>query len=194
MNFLAHVYLSNDEPQVAVGNFISDHIKGKQYENYPTRIRKGILLHREIDTYTDSHPLTAEARTLLRPQFSRYAGIYLDMYYDYYLASNWSQYHTTPLKRYARKFYWWMVQNYIYLPVAVKGFLPNLIAKNRLYSYATYQGMYNALNIMSRYSSLPDQSVEAIDFLKEHDAYLKQNFTDFFAELKKHVSDISQRY
>ena len=165
MNFLAHVYLSGDDKQITVGNFIGDFIKGKRFENYPDKIKQGALLHRAIDTYTDKHPLTAEARSKMHPAFSKYAGIYLDIFYDHLLAVNWSDYHKMPLRKYTRRFYFWLIQNYWNLPLQVKGFLPNLIASNRLYSYRSVGGIERALSIMSMHTSLPEQSEEAVSFL-----------------------------
>jgi acyl carrier protein phosphodiesterase len=60
MNFLAHIYLSGSEHEILIGNFIADSIRGKQFDAYQNSIQQGILLHREIDEYTDSHPVVLE--------------------------------------------------------------------------------------------------------------------------------------
>ena len=57
MNYLAHIYLSGANRKVAVGNFIGDFVKGNSYDIYPLSFQKGILLHREIDHFTDTHPI-----------------------------------------------------------------------------------------------------------------------------------------
>ena len=49
MNYLAHIYLSFDNKPLAVGNFIADAVKGKQYLKYPEEIQKGIQLHNQYD-------------------------------------------------------------------------------------------------------------------------------------------------
>ena len=54
MNYLAHIYLSGGDPEVTVGNFMADAVKGKDYQNYSEGIQRGIILHRAIDTFTDS--------------------------------------------------------------------------------------------------------------------------------------------
>jgi len=53
MNFLAHLYLSGDNKEVRLGNFIGDAVKGNSLDRFPEMIRAGIWLHREIDSYTD---------------------------------------------------------------------------------------------------------------------------------------------
>ena len=50
MNYLAHIYLSFDDPDITLGNFFADHIRGNRYQHFPNNIQKGILLHRAIDT------------------------------------------------------------------------------------------------------------------------------------------------
>ena len=66
MNYLAHIFLSGNNRKVQIGNFVGDAVKGRTYENYPSGFREGILLHREIDDYTDHHPVVREAIDMLR--------------------------------------------------------------------------------------------------------------------------------
>ena len=69
MNFLAHLYLSGEDDEVKLGNFIGDYVKGSKYLEYAEKIKKGILLHRKIDSFTDSHPLIKEASEAFRLAF-----------------------------------------------------------------------------------------------------------------------------
>ena len=55
MNFLAHAYLSFNEPEIWVGNMISDFVKGQKKLEYPEGIQTGIQIHRNIDEFTDTH-------------------------------------------------------------------------------------------------------------------------------------------
>ena len=68
MNFLAHVYLSGNDFEVALGNLIADRVKGKQIQHYPLKIQKGIKLHRSIDNFTDNHPLFRVSVSALFPE------------------------------------------------------------------------------------------------------------------------------
>ena len=62
MNYLAHIYLSGNDPDLIFGNFIADAVPGKQYKNYSNRIQEGIILHREIDSFTDQHPIFRKSK------------------------------------------------------------------------------------------------------------------------------------
>lgn len=88
MNYLAHVYLSFDEPEVMSGNLAGDFIKGKQIETLPEKVRKGVCLHRRIDEFTDKHPLIKETKLLFRNSAGRYDGTFLDIAFDYFLAND----------------------------------------------------------------------------------------------------------
>src|SRR3989442_7909269 len=86
MNYLAHAYLSFNQPEILVGNMISDFIKGKKQFDYPVSIQKGIRLHRDIDTFTDAHPATQQLKSFFRPHYRLYAGAFGDIVYDHFLA------------------------------------------------------------------------------------------------------------
>ena len=66
MNFLSHLYLSGESEGLLIGNFIADSLKGSAFNTFSPEIQKGILLHRKIDTYTDSHPIVDESKKRLR--------------------------------------------------------------------------------------------------------------------------------
>jgi len=89
MNFLAHIYLSFDDDEITIGNFIADSIRGNKYKHLPERVQKGIFLHREIDTYTDAHSIVRKSTKRLHKNYSHYSGIIVDIFYDHYLAKNW---------------------------------------------------------------------------------------------------------
>ena len=97
MNFLAHIYLSGEDEGITIGNFIADGIKGKKYLSYPASIQKGILLHRGIDSFTDSHPTVRQSTARLHENYGHYSGVIVDILYDHFLAKNWEEYHEQDL-------------------------------------------------------------------------------------------------
>ncbi|MDR0711563.1 MAG: ACP phosphodiesterase [Prevotellaceae bacterium] len=184
MNYLAHILLSGDNAQRRTGGFIADLVKGSRLSYLPNEIRQGIVLHRRIDTFTDAHPLAQEARALLRPYFGRYAGVFLDVFYDYFLAKNWKTFSDVSLTRFALSFYVAMLQSYRWLPLLVKSFAWHFILTNRLGRYAHPEGIRRTLQIMASYSSLPQMSREAVEILRKHEKELEQNFMQLFPQLQ----------
>jgi len=182
MNYLAHIFLSAS-PQEQVGNFIGDFVKGRQYENYPDEIRNGILRHRTIDEFTDNHAAVQQARALLREPFGRYAGVVLDLYFDHFLATHFSQYSNVKLSAFARRFYWALWRNRRVLPERVRGFMGHFILTNRLCRYATLGGLRGSFAIMARYKPFPVAPDHPITFLQENYTTLENYFLQFFPEL-----------
>jgi acyl carrier protein phosphodiesterase len=167
MNFLAHLYLSGNDKDIMIGNFIADSVKGKAYLKYRNGIQHGILLHRKIDELTDNHKITKELSLLLKSHFRRYAGVVIDVFYDHFLSKNWDKYSDTSLKNFIKKSHGILLKSIGVLPPQVQGFLPIMIAKNRLYSYSKIEGLRDALERMAQYTSLPEASDFAIATLKK---------------------------
>lgn len=186
MNYLAHIYFSGTNRKVAVGNFIGDFVKGRRYEKYPSSFKKGILLHREIDHFTDNHPIFRETLDLLRPTFGRYSGIMADMYYDYLLASDFERYSNgKSLASFSYNFHLSLLMYYKWLPKKVKGFIFHFIRTNRLKKYSTYKGLQYSLKIMSVYNSSAINPVLGIEFLIKNEAQLRSLFDKFMKDAQK---------
>jgi acyl carrier protein phosphodiesterase len=187
MNFLAHLYLSGSNDHLKVGNFIADWVKGKNYTHFPEMVQTGISLHRHIDSFTDAHPLVKQSISKLRPDYGKYAGIIIDIFYDHFLAANWDKYSKQSLPSFARNSYIVMLANFRILPAEVKAFIFKLILSNRLETYRTIIGIENVLNLMSNHTSLPNQTKKAINILAtEYDSFYAE-FDAFFIELKANV-------
>lgn len=187
MNFLAHIYLSGKDEELVVGNFIGDYIKGKKYTNYPESIQKGIILHRHIDTFTDNHPNFREAKKLFREEFGLYSGIIIDIFYDHFLALNWNLYSDISLRSFTKRTHAILLSNFFHLPKRVQSFLPFLIQDRRLESYSSTVGIQKSLEIMSRYTSLPNKSVKAVEIMKTNFHFFEENFIHFMNELIEFV-------
>ncbi len=96
MNFLAHLYLSKKNKNILIGNFIADAVKGKKHNLYSKEVQAGILLHREIDNYTDNHPIVRKSKRRLNKRYGHYNGVIIDILYDHFLAKNWNNYSEIP--------------------------------------------------------------------------------------------------
>jgi len=183
LNFLAHIFLSGDTEEVMIGNFIGDAIKGNNYNSYSENIKKGILLHRKIDSFTDTHPLVIKSIKRLRTNYGKYAGIVIDIFYDHFLSVNWSVFSQTERKIFINNTYQTIVSyNYI-LPDKVKRFLPYMIQNNWLESYIEISSIKNVLNGMTRHTSLPNKTDFAMQILKNNYELFEIEFNAFFSEI-----------
>lgn len=183
MNFLAHIYLSFGDEAVTLGNFMADSIRGKQYQKYPEGIQKGILLHREIDTYTDAHPIAKQSSKRLHKNYSHYSRVIVDIYYDHFLAKNWAEYSQTPLPLFVDQFYGLLEENYEVLPENVQRMMPYMIADNWLVNYANLEGIARVLQGMNRRTQNRSRMNLAIDDLNTHYHDFEDEFRVFFTDV-----------
>ncbi|HCY42696.1 MAG TPA: DUF479 domain-containing protein [Prolixibacteraceae bacterium] len=187
MNYLAHIYLSGDSEEIKLGNFIGDFVKGNRYKEFPEQVAFGILLHRRIDSFTDQHADVGECIKLLRPAYGKYSGIVIDVFFDHFLASNWSDYSVYSLRNFAKNAHAIFLSNFFLLPLQVKQFLPFLIQHKRLESYAKRENLFHVLEIMSRWTSLPSNSEWAMQILNHEYDQFESLFRSFFAEMIEYV-------
>ncbi|MDD5184184.1 MAG: ACP phosphodiesterase [Paludibacter sp.] len=185
MNYLAHIFLSGGNHRTQIGNFIGDFVKGSRFNDYPSGIRRGILLHRKIDEYTDSHPVVLKVKVFLRPAFGRYSGIITDMYFDYFLAARFNHYTSRSLNVFAFQFYFFALLNYRHLPVKVQRFVFHFVGTNRLKKYGSLDGLKDSLEIMSNYKIPAIDPEKTIAFLVQHHHELETDFALFFPDLIK---------
>lgn len=183
MNYLAHIYLSGDDEDVMIGNFMADGVKGKAYLDYPEGIKKGILLHRFIDDYTDNHPTVLETKVLFRPTYHKLSPILVDMLYDHYLAKYWSNYHSKSLRKFVDDVYARLKKRHKELTPRVQQMLPYMIQYDWLFNYQFQEGMERVLNGMSR--RVPSGKVLINGWRDLEPIYdeVKQQFEVFFKDL-----------
>jgi acyl carrier protein phosphodiesterase len=184
MNFLAHIYLSGDNDLIKIGNFMADGIRGKHFENYPLDIQKGIKLHRFIDTYTDAHLVFRESTKRLHKNYHHYAGVIVDVFYDHFLAKNWSNYSSETLVDFTENFYQSLRDNYDFLSERTKGMMPYMIEYNWLVSYQTVEGISRILTQMDGRTKNESKMRFSPNELIEYYTEFEQEFTSFFEDVK----------
>ncbi|HTL83379.1 MAG TPA: ACP phosphodiesterase [Bacteroidia bacterium] len=187
MNFLAHFYLCGTDEGLLIGNFIADGVKGKKYENYPEHIRNGILMHRAIDHFTDTHGISSKARDLLRKEFNHYSGVVLDVFYDHFLAKNWKEFSDETLADYSQRIYTILGKQYESFPERPRFMFPYMRDHDWLMAYAHVEGVDRVMKGMSRrakYISGMENSGEA---LKRNYAEFEKHFREFFPLIIQHT-------
>ena len=188
MNFLAHIFLSGEDELIKIGNFMADGIRGKQLEQFPLALQKGIRLHRFIDSYTDAHPVFRQSTQKLHPEYHHYAGVIVDVFYDHFLAKNWQHYSKVDLSLFVASFYESLHDNYDLLTPRIQKMMPYMITNNWLLSYQTTQGIERILTQMDartqNQSKMRFATKELIFFYNEFET----EFTVFFSDIQKQVT------
>jgi len=187
MNFLAHVFLSFNDDEITIGNFIADSIRANKFKHLPPRIIQGITLHRAIDTFTDSHKIPKISSKRLHKNYSHYSRVIVDIYYDHFLAKNWLRYSDVPLNIFAGDFYTLLESNYEFLPIQVKRMMPYMIKDNWLLNYGNLEGIAKVLEGMNRRTKNRSKMHLANIDLEKHYELFEEEFTLFFEELLEYT-------
>ena len=190
MNFLAHLYLSGEDEDIILGNFIADMVKGRQIDRFQDGVVKGIRIHRKIDAFTDSHPVVDKSKMRLRNKYRLYSGVIVDMFYDHFLATNWSDYSNTSLRKYVGNTYQLLLKNFMVLPVRARNILPYMIAGNWLVNYARLENLQRHFNGMSKRTPFDSGMENAVYDLKLHYDEFEAEFREFFPELIAYVDKL----
>lgn len=186
MNFLAHLYLSGDDPAILSGNFMGDFVKGVIGDGFPPMLKNGMLLHRRIDSFVHGHAMSRQSRLRLDPRYGLYRGVMLDLFYDHLLVVDWARFSAQDLASFlsrtrekVEEFRPWMPRRLVDLiPVIYEQLFP---------SYRTVEGVGDALRRMSgrirRDNPLWGSEMELI----RHYDDLRRDFREFLPILKRYA-------
>lgn len=189
MNYLAHAYLSFRHPAVLTGNLISDFVKGKKQFDFPPEVHTGIVLHRAIDTFTDTHAATAAAKEIFRPHYRLYSGAFADVVYDHFLANDTNQFPGDSLYVFSQEVYSMLDKQVALFPAPFKQLFPYMKEHNWLYGYRERQGMKHSFQGLVRRSAYLTESAIAYSLFEEHYQTLQQCYDAFFPAVKAFAWD-----
>ncbi len=198
MNFLAHAYLSFDQPKVLVGNFIGDFVRGNIKDQFEKEIVLGIMLHREIDDFTDTHPEVKKAQEILKPKFGRYSMVITDIFFDYFLSKYWGNYDHRSIQEFASQVYKTISRFEAKLPLSFVYLFHFMEKENWLVAYGTLEGIRTSLTGISKRTAFDSKMETAHLSLKEHETTFKNHFDKFFPDLvhfsKKKLEELNANY
>lgn len=194
MNFLAHIYLSGNDEDILLGNFMGDFVKGHDHENYPEMVQKGILLHRKIDYFTDHHEVVSKSKDLLREKYRHYSGVIVDMFYDHFLARYWQRFHPDPLLAYSENTYDILLRRKDELPRKAAYMLSFMVENNWLLGYADVEGIHRALSGMARRTTFNSHMEKAKKDLEENYEVFHTHFNMFFPDIIQEVASLNPAF
>ena len=184
MNYLAHAYLSFGQPEIIVGNLISDFVKGKKKFDYPLGIQKGIALHRAIDTFTDTHSATKDAKEVFRPHYRLYSGAFIDVVYDHFLANDKNEFSETSLSSFSQSIYLTLEENKQWFPERFARMFYYMKMQNWLFHYRMIEGTEKSFGGLVRRSAYLNDSDAACKLFEEYYQLLQHCYRLFWADVK----------
>ncbi|GJM32547.1 MAG: ACP phosphodiesterase [Saprospiraceae bacterium] len=189
MNFLAHLFLSCEREALLVGNFLADFIRNKDVQKFPAEIQEGILLHRQIDHFTDVHPLVLQGVRRMYADHHKYAPVIIDVFYDYFLSQAWHEYSEEPLREFSHRIYEILKRNLELMPPALQKNMLLMIQDDWLMNYGTLSGLEFTFSRMARRVSRPAHLKGVIQSLQKDEDLLAEEFAGFFPDVIKMTQD-----
>lgn len=183
MNYLAHAFLSPEEPFTLTGNIVTDMLKGPSRKEIDIRFDPGILLHRAIDRYTDSHEIVSTLKHMLYSRFKKYAPVVSDIFMDYLLVRNWNKYSDKDLQTFIQDTYDRMNEVIVELPEEISLRLDNMIRHNWLNAYMTPHSINQVFDRMEYKVTDTNIMKNGGDWLEENFEEVNMLFLKFFPDL-----------
>lgn len=192
MNWLAHLLLAEPNPEGRLGNLLGDLVKGEAKKALSPGLQQGIECHQAIDIFTDCHPIVKRSKRRIDSKYRRFAGILIDVFYDYVLANNWQDYSDISLAEFTTSVYESWSSNLSTLPVYPQGVVRRLMVEDWLGSYRTLEGIENTLARISwrlnRRSQRNYNLTLAIAQLTDNYCLLERDFKQFFPQLQLYTA------
>ena len=197
MNYLAHLWLSEQAGLPLPGAILGDMVRGRLDGRFPPQLERSIALHRRIDVVTDAHPLVVAARSRYAPGARRYAGIVLDIVNDHCLALDWPRYSAESLADFARRAAAALAAESEGFALAGKSAPSAWRFRRLLLSYAGAGGIDRAISRTAAWMKKPEGLIEAGRDWREHlpqvRATLPQLLDDLRAAALEFTKEPAQR-
>lgn len=186
MNFLAHFHLARPTDASRVGALLGDFVRGPAevlLEQWPTDLVEGIMLHRRIDQFTDSHPVFRRCKSFLHPSRRRFSGIVIDLFFDHLLSRKWAQFSELALPDFITLIHDAFDRRQAWLPPEVAPVVGRMKSQNWLATYQSLPGLALTLQRVSQrrpFLAIIDGAED--DLTRHHDAF-EEAFDEFYPAL-----------
>ena len=195
MNWLAHIFLSDNHIEYQHGNLLADLLKGRAWEGASDQFNAGLSMHRFIDRFTDQHPRYKESKSKLG-ESGLLRGVVIDVTYDHLLVRNWQKYSAMSFRDFIDAFHRRSEMRLDVYPDHVNAFLARLIATGHLLDYGSIDGIEKALcRIDARLSvraSKRDSAVRYLPIIRTRVEAIEEDFLCFMPELISPFKSISR--
>ena len=196
MNWLAHVFLSENHIEYQLGNLLTDPLKGRAWEGASQRIHRGIMMHKHIDTFTDTHPVVSQSKARLTKR-GHLKGVVLDVLYDHFLSLHWDSFCTIPREVFLKDFRHRALGVIGDYPEKAQYVITRVVGNRQLSSYEHMDGVVAAFtridNRLSDRARSKDTTTRYIPLIAKERDYLEEAFLTFFPELMRTVKESCDR-
>jgi len=190
MNYLSHLFLAEDTEESKIGNLLGDFVKGRLDGGFSPEIIKGIMTHRKVDSFTDSHEIVKQTKRLISPGRRRYSGVLVDIFFDHFLTLQWNDFSDTNFNQYIEDTYLILLKYQDIYPLKGKARIPRIVEKDWLRKYGDYEGLSLVFDRMSVRVKRENPLKGSEEELRGNYSQIEKNFNIFFPELIAYVEKI----
>jgi acyl carrier protein phosphodiesterase len=190
MNYLFHLFLSDPEPEVMLGNLMGDFVKGRlELTSYPELVVFGLKQHRQVDSFANRSSAYLASRQRIDPHFGYFRSIMIDVFYDHFLACNWDRHHSVALERFAEQIYRSLEKRFNSLPNELQRIVPLMIKHNWLVSYRDIETIQRVLSRLDQRIKRPTPLAQGISQLKQHYSNFETDCEQFIHQAQIFLAD-----
>jgi acyl carrier protein phosphodiesterase len=189
MNFLGHLYFSNNDPELMYANLFGDTVKGKKYLDYPEEMQQGILLHRKIDDFIDRHPTVIDLKRKLYEELPKVSSVAIDLFFDHLLAVNWKDYHKTAYSTFLEQFYTYQPKYWNYYPSSFQMFISVMRERQWLNYYPKEEGLIKSCQGVSKRISFPNALASAPESFYQREKQITEVFQIYMIDVQVYLAD-----
>jgi acyl carrier protein phosphodiesterase len=194
MNWLAHLRLAPERPLLRIGNLCGDFVRGVAVADLHPELQRGVLQHRAVDRFVDAHVVVRRSRERLGPEWRRWAGVLVDVFYDHFLARDWEQHGDgRPLPEFVGEVHADLVANVALLPPRLQAALPMMQRQGWLVGYREVEGIDLVLRRMARRLKRESPLGDGARALVAHYGALESDFAAFWPDLERFARAASDR-
>ncbi|MHC1698802.1 MAG: ACP phosphodiesterase [Geobacteraceae bacterium] len=183
MNHLMHLFLSGSDPEILVGNLMGDFVKGRLDDRYPPGIRRGLEIHRKIDSFAAGNELFLRSKRRIDPRYGHFRAVLVDIFYDHFLARYWEDFSPVSLEEFISSSRQILSRYEDQLPSRLQELLPRMFSRHWLIAYREPAGIETALRRMSERLARPNPLAEGFEELSEKRTLLLEDFHAFLPEV-----------
>jgi len=186
LNYLAHIALSPEDPDIMLGNFIADSVRPNDVEQWSSGIQEGYELHKGIDKYTDAHPAFKSAVKRLRDNHKKYAPVVLDILNDHLLGKYWKRYEVTDFNKWSEAIYK-KLEGFgeFQFPPKAERLYDGLMKHRYLHVYQSREGIEGVLSRMDKRARFTSNFVQGASDLYEDISFYEAKFDELYGDLQK---------
>lgn len=192
MNFLAHLQLAEDTPESRLGSLLGDFVRGYPWDSrYSDAVWTGIVEHRYVDAFTDSHESWQKSRELLPSELRRFAGIIVDIFYDYFLHKHWNQFSPNQsLNEFVETVHVQLREVIGIAPPEAAEAIKSMIRQDWLREYSSLDGIDLTLRRVSHRSPILTPIFDSAQILEKHTEELESHFLEFYPDLAAYMPKV----